>query len=93
MILPFKFNTFIILAFFSIFQTYEAKFIKRGQYNLNNINPCIENLTYSINLTEIVLNPYPIVNGKTLGTTLIGSSMTTIQPGSSVYFLYHMMGI
>ena len=72
------------MVYFSTMQTYEAKFMKRDQYQLNNISPCIENLTYSINLTEIFFNPYPIIVGNNLNTTLVGSSMTTIQQGATI---------
>jgi hypothetical protein len=85
MISSFKFATFIFLTyFFTAIQPYESKIITRDQYQLNNISPCIENLTYPINLTEIYFNPYPITMGSNLNTTLIGTSITTIQPGASI---------
>ena len=85
MIFTFKFIFIVMTIYFSAIQSYEStKFIKRDQYQLNNISPCIENLTYSINLTEIFFNPYPIIIGNNLNTTLIGSSMTTIQQGATI---------
>jgi len=49
---------------------------------LYNFKPCIDNLSYPVNLTDILFEPYPIVLGKKLDVKLTGTCSATIANGA-----------
>ncbi len=72
------FFTFILAVYATNVQ-HEANYLYQDQWNFK---PCIDNLSYPINLTDILFEPYPIVIGEKLDVKLTGTCSTTIIQGA-----------
>ena len=74
-----KFHLIFFTFILSVYASNVQKYLYQDQWNFK---PCIDNLSYPINLTDILFEPYPIVIGGNLEAKLIGTCSTTIVQGA-----------
>ena len=70
------------MKFYSIFFTLITLILAVCAQDQWNFKPCIDNLSYPINLTDILFEPYPIVIGEKLDVKLTGTCSTTMIQGA-----------